>query len=44
MKIRYFCFPKYIKAKNESVLTIAIRYQPDVELLETSDIYVVKFS
>ena len=34
-----FCFPKYIKARNEIVLTIAIRYQPDDELLEISDIY-----
>ena len=32
-------FQKYIKAKNEIVLTIAIRYQPDDELLEISDIY-----
>ena len=31
--------PKYIKARNEIVLTIAIRYQPDDELLEISDIY-----
>ena len=34
-----FFFPKYIKARNEIVLTIAIRYQPDDELLEISDIY-----
>ena len=35
----YFFFPKYIKARNEIVLTIAIKYQPDDELLEISDIY-----
>ena len=40
----YFFFPKYIKAKNEIVLTIAIRYQPDDELLEISDIYYGDFS
>ena len=34
-----FFFPKYTKARNEVVLTIAIRYQPDDELLEISDIY-----
>ena len=34
-----FFFSKYIKARNEIVLTIAIRYQPDDELLEISDIY-----
>ena len=44
MKNNYFFFPKYIKAKNETVLTIAIKYQPDVELLEISDIYFVDFS
>ena len=36
--IFYFVFPKYIKAKKEIVLTIAIKYQPDEELLESSDI------
>ena len=35
----FIFFPKYIKARNEIVLTIAIRYQPDDELLEISDIY-----
>ena len=35
----YCFFPKYIKAKNEIVLTSAIKYQPDDELLEISDIY-----
>jgi hypothetical protein len=40
----YFVFPKYIKAKKEIVLTIAIKYQPDDELLEISDIYFVDFS
>ena len=35
----FFFPPKYIKAKNEIVLTIAIKYQPDDELLEISDIY-----
>ena len=39
LKITYCFFPKYIKARNEIVLTIAIRYQPDDELLEISDIY-----
>ena len=39
-----FFFPKYIKAKNEIVLTIAIRYQPDDELLEISVIYYGDFS
>ena len=38
MKFIYFLPPKYIKAKNEIVLTIAIRYQPDDELLGNSDI------
>ena len=37
--ISYFFLPKYIKAKKEIVLTIAIRYQPDDELLEFSAIY-----
>jgi hypothetical protein len=40
----YFVFPKYIKAKKEIVLTIAIKYQPEDELLEISDIYFVDFS
>ena len=40
MNKNYLFFPKkYIKARNEIVLTIAIRYQPDDELLEISDIY-----
>ena len=30
---------KYINPRNEILLTIAIRYQPDDELLEISDIY-----
>ena len=42
--IGYLFFPKYIKAKNEIVLTIAIRYQPDDELLEISCIYYGDFS
>ena len=40
----YFVFPKYIKAKKEIVLTIAIKYQPEDELLEISDIYYEDFS
>ena len=43
-KICYFPQKKYIKAKNEIVLTIAIRYQPEDELLEISDIYYVDLS
>ena len=43
IRINYF-FPKYIKAKNESVLTIAIKYQPDVELLEISVTGYVEFA
>ena len=40
MNLNYLFFSqKYIKARNEIVLTIAIRYQPDDELLEISDIY-----
>ena len=39
MNAVYFVFPKYIKAKKEIVLTIAIKYQPDDELLEISDIF-----
>jgi len=38
-KINYFFCPKYIKDKKEIMLTMAIRYQPDVELLEISCIY-----
>ncbi len=44
MNAVYFVFPKYIKAKKDIVLTIAIKYQPDDELLEISDIYYGDFS
>ena len=44
VELNYLFCPKYIKAKNENVLTKAIKYQPDDELLVNSDIYLVYLS